>query len=308
MAISSEQVMIDLQGRYLPLSPCRRVVLDLMHEAQLVPSVPVVRKIDLGDLVAIRRQSEPKISWFLIFGKAFSIVARQYPILRTCLICWPWARLYEHPFSICSLAIEREYQGENGLFFAHFRGPEYQSQAEMQRSLNHYKNDPVESIAAFRRILQVGQLPRFMRRLLWASSLNFSGQKRAKRMGTFGLTSYGSLGAESLHPISPLAFTLNFGPISPANRVAVKIIYDHRIADGAEVARRLQDLEAALKGPIRDELLGLDHTPHVILPEDDNSGRFGFKSLRRHMSEKLFRRHETQIKASRRNSDTIQSD
>ena len=36
----------------------------------------------------------------------------------------------------------------------------------------------------------------------------------------------------------------------------MKLIYDHRVLDGAYVARRLGDIETALHGPVLDELLG----------------------------------------------------
>ncbi len=93
--------------------------------------------------------------------------------------------------------------------------------------------------------------------MLWWGTLNISGQKRCKRFGTFGLSSYGSLGAEQVHPISPLTTTLTYGPIDPAtHRLVVKLIYDHRVLDGAYVARRLRDIEDTLNGPILDELNG----------------------------------------------------
>ena len=82
-----------------------------------------------------------------------------------------------------------------------------------------------------------------------------SGLKRSKRFGTFGLSSYGALGAEQIHPISPLSTTLTYGPIDPVTgRVIVKLIYDHRVLDGAYVARRLRDVEEVLNGPILAEL------------------------------------------------------
>ena len=57
-------------------------------------------------------------------------------------------------------------------------------------------------------------------------------------------------------PISPLTTTLTYGPIDPATgRVVVKLIYDHRVLDGAYIARRLRDIEEVLNGPILDELL-----------------------------------------------------
>jgi hypothetical protein len=34
----------------------------------------------------------------------------------------------------------------------------------------------------------------------------------------------------------------------------VKFIYDHRVLDGAYVARRLGEIEAALRGPVLGEL------------------------------------------------------
>jgi hypothetical protein len=84
-----------------------------------------------------------------------------------------------------------------------------------------------------------------------------SGFKRSKRFGIFGLSSYGALGAEQIHPISPLTTTLTYGPIDPVTgRVIVKLIYDHRVLDGAYVARRLRDVEDVLNGPILDELRG----------------------------------------------------
>jgi hypothetical protein len=72
------------------------------------------------------------------------------------------------------------------------------------------------------------------------------------------LSSYGNLGAENLHPISPLSTTLTYGPIDPSTgRVVVKLIYDHRVLDGAYIARRLRDIEDVLKTSIRDELRDL---------------------------------------------------
>jgi hypothetical protein len=186
--------------------------------------------------------------------KAYGLVAAAYPQLRRALLTFPTVRLYEHPCSICSGAIERVYNGEESIFVGLFRAPETQSMSMLQDALNDYKNRPIEEIGFFRQELRISRHPWFLRRLLWWSSLEVSGEKRAKRVGTFGLSSYGSLGAESLHPISPLTATLTYGPIDEQGRVNAKIVYDHRVLDGAFVARRLQDLEDILNGPILAEL------------------------------------------------------
>ena len=95
-----------------------------------------------------------------------------------------------------------------------------------------------------------------LRRALWWWALNSEGYFRSRQFGTYGISVYSALGAESLHPLSPLTFVLNYGVIDEAGNVTVRIIYDHRVLDGATVARALAALEDTLNGPILAELSG----------------------------------------------------
>jgi len=115
---------------------------------------------------------------------------------------------------------------------------------------------PVEEVKEFRRALRLSRLPRAVRRPLWWLALNW-GRVRPNYFGTFGVTSYAALGAESLHPISPLAYTLTYGAVAEDGIVDVRVVYDHRVTDGATVARALVALEAALLGPVAAELRGM---------------------------------------------------
>ncbi len=244
-------------GRIIPLSGPRKFIIDLLDCARQVPSIPVGRVFSIGPVLEARELVKPKPSIAVLFLKAFGLVAEAHPELRRSLLTFPYLRLYEHPYSIASLAIERTYQGERGIFVGLFRAPERQSISVLQQELNEFRTIPVESLGYYRQILRISSYPRAVRRFLWWSTLNFSGEKRCKRLGTFGVSSYGSLGAESYHPISPLSITMTYGPIDIHGRVTVKLVYDHRINDGAEIARRLNDLEHALLGPIQSELRGL---------------------------------------------------
>jgi hypothetical protein len=247
--------MHEPKGRTLPLSGPRRFINDLVHFARKVPSVPVSRMMDLGPLIEPREAHPSRPSWSVLFMKAFGMVAAANPPLRRALLTFPRIRLYEHPGSICAMAIERQYQGEDGIFVGLFRAPECQSLAELDESLTWYKTTPLEQVGLFRQMLRVSAAPRPIRRLLWWSTLAVSGLKRAKRFGTYGLSTYGALGAEQMHPMSPLTTTLTFGPIDDNGRVCVKIIYDHRVLDGAYVARRLAEIETALRGAILNEMI-----------------------------------------------------
>lgn len=246
--------MHEPKGRGVPITGPRRFIMDMVHFARGVPTIPVSREMDLGAVGEARLSHASRPSWAVLFMKAQAMVAAEQAPLRRALLGFPWTRIYEHPRSICALAVERIHQGEPGIFVGLFRAPEEQSLEQLQEALDFYKHVSPDEIGIFRQALRVSKLPTPLRRFLWWSTLQVSGLKRAKRFGTFGLTSYGALGAESLHPISPLTTTLTYGPIDSSGRVRVKLIYDHRVLDGAFVARRLGDLESTLNGAILREL------------------------------------------------------
>lgn len=247
--------MPEPRGHTLPLSGPRTFISDLVHYASRVPSIPVAREMDLLPLIEARRNHPLRPSWAALFMRAYALVCTKNPPLRRAYISFPWPRLYEHPISVCAMAFEREHQGEEGIFVGLFRAADNATLRDLQDALRWYKDSPPTEIGFYRQALRISRLPRPLRRFLWWTTLNVSGFKRAKRFGTFGLTTYGALGAESLHPISPLTTTLTFGPIDPATgRVVVKLIYDHRVLDGAFIARRLEELERTLRGPVLEEL------------------------------------------------------
>jgi hypothetical protein len=243
-------------GRSLPLSLTRRLMCDLMACAKRIPSVPVQRTMNVGRLVEARGAvpASHAPGWVAIFAKAYGITAHPFPELRRTYLPFPRARLYEHPFSIASIAVERVYEGETAVLWGHVRAPEQQPLRKIQAHLQRLKDAPVESIGFYRRALSISRLPWPLRRAAWWIGLNVSGAKKAKSFGTFGISVYSSLGAEGLHPISPLTGTLNYGVIQPDGSLAVRLIYDHRVVDGATVARALACMEEVLNGDILAEL------------------------------------------------------
>jgi hypothetical protein len=248
--------MHEPRGRHLPLAGPRRFIGDLVHFARRIPSAPVSRSFDVTALADPRVRHPARPSWSCLFMKAYALVGAEHAPLRRSLLEFPWPRLYEHPWMNCALAIERAYQGEEGVFVGIFRAPERQTLTQLQQAVAWYKNETLEKVGFYRMALRFSKAPTPVRRLLWWGTLNLSGYKRCKRFGTFGLSSYGALGAEQIHPISPLTTTLTYGPIDRATgRVVVKLIYDHRVLDGAYIARRLRDIEEVMHGPILAELL-----------------------------------------------------
>jgi hypothetical protein len=151
------------------------------------------------------------------------------------------------------VTIERDHEGEKAVFVVRVKDPATRPLSEIAELIRLGVTEPVREVKDFRRTLRVCGLPRPLRRLLWWLGLNI-GRQRANYFGTFGVSVYSALGAESLHPLTPLTTVVNYGVFAPDGSLDVRVIYDHRVMDGATVARGLARLEEVLNGSIRDEL------------------------------------------------------
>jgi hypothetical protein len=239
--------------RRVPLALPRRFTLDLLAVSATVPSIPVQRRMSLG-VVAAARQAAGRPAWPALFLKAYAAVAGRTPALRRAYVKLPWPHLVEYPNSVASVAVERDYEGEPAVFFGLVGDPAGYTVGDLDGLVRRFSQCPLGEVRQFRKLLRFARLPLPVRRAALWLGLNLP-RTRAGQVGTFGLTVYSSLGAESLHPISPLTTTLTYGVVGPDGRADVRIVYDHRVLDGATVARALAALEAELNGPILAELL-----------------------------------------------------
>lgn len=176
--------------------------------------------------------------------------------MRRAYVKFPRPQLYEYPGSIASIAHEREYEGERIVLLTTIKNPERRPIAELGSLMQTARTSPVLEVKEFRRALKIARLPGPIRWLLMWLGLNI-GRQRARRFGTFQLSVYSGLGAESLNPLTPLTSLLNYGPIDNDGSVTVRIHYDHRVMDGANVARALERFERILNGEVTAELEGL---------------------------------------------------
>ncbi|HKB04206.1 MAG TPA: hypothetical protein VKD90_18425 [Gemmataceae bacterium] len=249
-----------MRSHWIPLSKPRRLVNDLLYFAAGIPTVPVQRRMDVRALVEARAALADRPSWTAIFVKAYARVSAEVPELRRAYLKWPWAHLVEFPVPVASIAFERDCDGETAVLFGRIKDPAETPLPELTERIRTLAESPVGKVKEFRRALRLCRLPWPMRRLAWWVGLN-SAKQRRKHFGTFGVSVYSALGAESLHPLSPLTTLLNYGVISPDGHVDVRVIYDHRVMDGATVARALGRLDGVLNGPILEEVRRLRTAP-----------------------------------------------
>jgi hypothetical protein len=244
----------EKSGHSRRLSLPRRWITDLMHVSRNVPLIPMERRMQLQSVAAARAELTPRPSWSVLFTKAYGRVALRRPELRRAFLTIPWQRLYEHPQSIASIAIEREYEGEPAIFFALIHGPESKTIAELDAKLRRFQTEPLRNFGIYRRLLRVSRFPLPIRRTVWWYILNVWGLDRARHLGTFGLSVTAKEGASALRLIAPLSTCLNYGRFHPDGSLDVRLHFDHRVLDGVPAAKALCDLEETLCTEIVDEL------------------------------------------------------
>jgi len=250
-------------GFYTPLSLARQYRCDLIHLSRQTPTQTTLRRMDLSRTLAARAMAAPRPSWNAIFTKAYALVSLTWPHLRRAFLSFPWARVYEHPVSVASVALERRFLDEDAIFYAPIQQPETLALVDLDLQLRRCKELPLEKIGAFRRSLLLTRWPRPIRRGLRWLMQNGQGRRRATSLGTFAVSACSALGAELLQPLCWLTSTLTFGVIQPDGSVDVRILSDPRVLDSPVVARVLADLERVLTQEIVAELRYLEALPEA---------------------------------------------
>lgn len=210
----------------------------------------------LAALVAARTDAAARISWLPIFAKAYTTLADEVPELRRAYVALPLPHFCEFAEAEGFVTIEREVGGERTALNMPLRRAPGLGLVKLDGTVRYCRSAPLGEVPYFRRLMLVAALPRPLRRLLIWIGLNW-GRQRAKYFGSFLVTSYAALGAEALRPLSPATSTVTYGVIDEAGDVTVRVTYDHRVLDGAIMARALVRLEEILNGAIVEELARL---------------------------------------------------
>jgi hypothetical protein len=241
-----------MKGTIRPISLARKLVIDLMHVS--VPLVVVRRTMRLERLIAARASCAVRPSWSTIIAKAFCIVARDEPWLRTFYLKWPRPHFYEVPKSFAIVMVIREDFDKEAPIAVRIKAADELSLADVDAFIWRGKYAPLDEVKYIKGILRVTRLPLPLRRLIWALCHNI-GRWRALFFGTFWITSIASLGSETVVARAPGPNLISYGLVRSDQTMELLLHWDHRVYDGILSARALQRLENVLNTDIADELL-----------------------------------------------------
>ena len=244
-------------------SAARACVSDVARLAQEIPLFPVERTMQLGQLAAARAAvgntaaaGVARIGWAAVFLKAYALVAREMPVLRTWLVRGFFAsRLATASESVATLAVNRIEEGEDRLCWARLAQPDARTLPEIQQFIIDCATQPVDEI--FKRQLELEMVPGFLRRTILRWNMNSFSRKRAARIGTFSLSTLAGMGATNRFHPTICTTSLSYAPLAADGSCLVTLIADHRVLDGVAAARALARLEETLVGDMARELRGL---------------------------------------------------
>ncbi|MGB8854482.1 MAG: hypothetical protein WCC69_13045 [Pirellulales bacterium] len=238
----------------------RGCVSDIATLALRVPLFPVDRVIQLAPLAEARAACSVRIGWAAIFLKAYALVAREMPVLRSWFSGGLFPRLVTVPHTVATLAVNRtDAAMGDRLLFARLCKPEAESLVEIQRFIHDCTTEPFDKM--FKRQLQLEMVPGPLRRTILRWNMQSRSAKRASRIGTFSLSTLAGQGATNRFHPTLCTTSLSYAPLESDGRCMVTLIADHRVLDGAVVARALQWLEQALQTDIAAELIALRSAP-----------------------------------------------
>jgi len=241
----------------------RGCIADVATLARQIPLFPVDRRFDLAELALVRSACRRRIGWAAIFLKAYGMVVRQTPALRSWFLPGLRPRLATTTDNVATLAVNRLEENRERLCWARLDRPEERTVVEIQQFIDDCSRRPLAEM--FKRQLELEMLPGWLRRAVLRWNLRSASAKRAARLGTFSVSTLAGFGADNRFHPTLCTSSLCYGPLEPDGRCLVTLIADHRVVDGGLVARSLITLERVLRQDLLQELRQLaapaDHGP-----------------------------------------------
>ncbi len=241
-----------MRGVIKAVSLSRKLTIEVMHAS--VPLVVVKTTLNLERLVKARATQDKRPSWLVIIAKAFCIVARDEPWLRTFYMKWPWPHFYEVPRSIAVAVVSHNAIDPDAPLMLKIGSADEIPLPELEEMIQRGKTAPLDEVPVLKRILRVSRMPLPLRRMLFGAALNI-GRQRSNYFGTFAITSVASLGVETVVLRAPGPAVMTYGLVRPDHTMELLFHWDHRIYDGVLVGRAMRKLEKVLNTDIADELL-----------------------------------------------------
>lgn len=241
-------------ARYRRFPLQRRWIREIVHFGQSSHVVGGNCVINVAAASKARAACAARISWAAIMVRAFGVASHTWPQMRQCYLPFPWPHFYEHPHCNATIVTERHWRGGRAAFFDQIIATERLTLVEIERALRALRNEPVESVGGYRRLIRFARLPTPLLRLVCHLIFRWSGRMRSRYFGTYSINRIPASRSTVMQSTTPITVNVYFGSVNQAKDMMIQILVDHRVVDGIDIGRIAASVETIVNTQIVAEL------------------------------------------------------
>jgi pyruvate/2-oxoglutarate dehydrogenase complex dihydrolipoamide acyltransferase (E2) component len=192
-----------------------------------------------------------------ILLKAIGLAQRNHPSTRT--TSTPWGQILQLNEVVAGFTVEKFVDNEPAVFFGAIDNPDTKSLLDISAEVCEYATKEPDELPQLNLEHRFSNLPWLLRRIILVLGLVFPAVRLKYLGATFGFSSLGRSGVKVVIPPCVGAVTFGMGAVEEravvhAGKVVVRpmgtivINFDHRLIDGAPVARFMQDVKELVEG------------------------------------------------------------
>ncbi|MBF0544612.1 MAG: 2-oxo acid dehydrogenase subunit E2 [Candidatus Riflebacteria bacterium] len=238
--------------KFEKLGSDRYLVWDLLRETDPYYLNHHLFDVDFSRIenIRIKRKNEGKSvpSYVSLAMTAYAKALYQFPRLNSYLRLYPFTRLAIYQDVDISFTVERDWLGKRIVLLAVLPTAQNLSFDEVHEFLKKRHSAPLEELDEFARYKRLLKIPVFLRWRLFQLFIKPFPELLRQLVGTTAFTSIGRFGTTLTTPLSPRTCTMSLGKVEMRPRYVkgsiegrlsawLTLTYDHRVSDGAEIAR-----------------------------------------------------------------------
>jgi pyruvate/2-oxoglutarate dehydrogenase complex dihydrolipoamide acyltransferase (E2) component len=239
-------------------------------------ATPLFFEVDLSWAEALRAKFAKlghRITITSIMLKAISVAQRNHPATRT--TSTPWGQVLQLNDVAAGFTVEKFIEGEPAVFFGLIKDSDTKSLVDISKEVTEYAVKEPADLPQLNTEERFSRFPWLARQFIIWLGLIFPAVRLRYLGATFGFSSLGKLGVQAVIPPCVSAITFGMGLVVERavvrdGKIVVRPIatlvvnFDHRLIDGAPVARFMLEFKQLLEegglAPIIDaELMSGGH-------------------------------------------------
>jgi pyruvate/2-oxoglutarate dehydrogenase complex dihydrolipoamide acyltransferase (E2) component len=238
----------------------RRHTLLFLREIRAMSPVFLDTEIDMSAISRHRAAARAAGRRYSVVSYVLYVAARvlvRHPDANAAIRGQVWPRVARYPAASGKLTLDKTLGGQRVVLSTVLDGLDSASLDDIQRRVSHFRDGDPERMPEYTAVRMLDRLPWPVRGLVFRLGVRpLAG--RARRFGTFAVTSLSHRPVDGFASVGGTTITLGLGqvadrPVARDGQVVIApvmrltLTFDHRMLDGAEAADVLAEIKAGLE-------------------------------------------------------------